>query len=545
MELMNYTEKMLEYADMLYKFALQKTGDHYEAEELAQETFLVTLEALKNGKVIENMKAYLFKILNNRFYESIRKKYKIPTVSYLSMGDEEKAESEYDDTDFTDSGLFKTDEAQTIRRELAYLTKIYRDVMVRFYMHSKSVDEIAKDLNIPLGTVLSRLDTGRNKIKEGVAKMNNETYAKNSYEPEHLGIGINGSTGMRSEPFSTINNLLDQNVLIVAYEQPITVQEISEKMGIPAAYIEESVEKLVRNELMQKTGSKVYTDFLITTNEDAVKNIKAAQKFADDTFDNVKDIFKELFDEYRKYKIFDKFNDTQLYSYVVLLITQNSFDVIKSQLNLIEYDDFPTRPNGGKWIASGRRSPDGYKPQESLIPKYHVSGKYSSGDPCDGLELMEEWSTNIGKTHNANYEAHYINEQQRAEILYKIYKKKDLSAWQMESIPDLVRLNFLSDNGGEKEVIVPIISHNDCHTEIQSRLNEIQPRFNDKIRDKLIEATKNNIIKYPKHIKIIANGVFTGMFGVIPPAYLYKAAEQGVIEIKEDVNYPVMIMVEK
>jgi len=201
MDSINFTEKMLEYADMLYKFALNKTGDGYEAEELVQETYLIALKALKNGKVIENMKAYLFKVLNNRFYEAIRKKYKIPTVSYHSMGDE-AMESEYSETDFTDSEIFKTDEAEMIRRELAYLTKIYRDVMVRFYMHNKSVEEIAKDLNIPRGTVLSRLDTGRNKIKEGVAKMSNETYAKNSYEPEHLGIGINGSLGMSDEPRS-------------------------------------------------------------------------------------------------------------------------------------------------------------------------------------------------------------------------------------------------------------------------------------------------------------------------------------------------------
>jgi len=541
---MDLGEKLLEYADMLYKFALQKTGDEYQAEELVQETYLYTLKALKTGKIIENMKAYLFKILNNRFYDSIRKKYKIPTVSYLGMGEEERAESEYDSTDFTGSELFKTDEAQMIRRELAYLTKIYREVLVRFYMHGKSVGEIAKDLNIPTGTVLSRLDTGRNKIKEGVAKMNNETYAKNSYEPEHLGIGINGSLGMAGEPFTTVNGLMEQNILIVAYEQPLTVQEIAETMGVATAYVESSVEKLVRNELMQKIGNKVYTDFLISTNEDNVKNVNAAKKFADDTFDDVKDIFKEVFDEYRKSGILAKFNDTQLYSYVVLMMSWHIFDIVKSHFPLMKYDDIPVRPNGGKWIASGGKTPDGYKPESSVTQKYHISGKVYINDPCGDLEYMEEWSTNIGRTHTANYEAHYVNESQRAEILYNIYRKKDLNAWQMETISDLVRLNFLADNNGEKTVSVPIISH-DENSKLPRISNEINERFNDAIRDKLIETVKNNVTKYPKHIKVISDIVYTGVIMYFSPAYIYKAAEQGIIEIKEGVNYPVMIMVEK
>ena len=544
MDFNDFIEKSLE-SDMLYKFALQKTGNEYEAEELCQETYLIALKALKNGKIIDNMKAYLFKILNNRFYESIRKKYKIPTVSYLSMGDEETAESQYDDTDFTGSELFKTDEAEIIRREFTYLTKIYREVMVRFYMHGKSIDEIAKDLNIPLGTVLSRLDTGRNKIKEGVVKMNNETYAKNSYEPEHLAIGINGSLGMANEPFSVINSLLDQNILIVAYDQPLTVREIAETIGVSTAYVEDSVEKLIKNELMQKSGNKVYTDFLITTIEDGVKNVDVAKKFADETFDDVKDIFKELFNEYKKSNILEKFNDTQLYYYAVLMIEESAFDVIKSHFHLIEYEDFPNRPNGGRWFAQGSKATSGYKPQDSDAHKYTVSGRLSIGNPCDGLELMEEWSTYFGKTHTAQYNSRNLNDKQRTETLYKIYKKKELSVSQMEFIPDLLELNFLTENNGEKIVNMPVISHDNFYNELYPPLHEKRELFKEKIREKIIDAVKNNIMKYPKHIKHISNNIYTGILGCLAPAYIYKAAERGIIEIKENINYPVMIMVEK
>jgi RNA polymerase sigma-70 factor (ECF subfamily) len=350
---------------------------------------------------------------------------------------------------------------------------------------------------------------------------------------------------MASEPFSTINGLLDQNILIVAYEEPLTVQEIAERMGVATAYIESAVEKLVNNEIMQKTGNKVYTDFLITTIEDEIKNVKASIQFTSDSFDDVKDIFKELFDECRASKILEKFNDTQLYSYIVLTMSHFAFNAIQSNFPILTYEqDFPNRPNGGKWIAQGSKSPSGYKPQESITWKYNQSGRLGIPNPCDGLGLMQEWSINIGKTHTNINLRNRVDTKQRTEILYKIYRKEDLNAWQMESVPDFVRYNFLTDDNGEKIVCVPIISAND-HKKLESIINAKYKLFVDKIRDKIVDAVKNNIIKYPKHIKNISNNVYTGILGSLASAYIYKAAEQGIIEIKEDVNYPVMIMVEK
>jgi len=99
-------------------------------------------------------------------------------------------------------------------------------------------------------------------------------------------------------------------------------------------------------------------------------------------------------------------------------------------------------------------------------------------------------------------------------------------------------------NFTEKTVCIPIISKND-HKKLESTFYAKYEIFVNTIRDKIVDAVKNNIIKYPKHIKNISNEVYTGILGGIAPAYIYKAAEQGIIEIKENVNYPVMIMVEK
>ena len=114
-------------------------------------------------------------------------------------------------------------------------------------MKEQSVSDISKALKIPRGTVLSRLDTGRKKVKKGVEKM--ENYQKNSYQPELLTIGISGRTGQKDEPFSCVKDSLYQNILILAYDKPITIEDLSKALGVPMVFIEENVRELVSSEL--------------------------------------------------------------------------------------------------------------------------------------------------------------------------------------------------------------------------------------------------------------------------------------------------------
>jgi hypothetical protein len=266
-----------------------------------------------------------------------------------------------------------------------------------------------------------------------------------------------------------------------------------------------------------------------------------AKAFADETFGDIKDAVKDLVNEYKSMKILEKFNDTQLYSYVILTMTENIYPNADEFDGIRNYEDTPERPNGGKWFLTGNKAPIGYK--NELINKFHVSGRYSHSNPCDGLSLIEEWSTDFGKTHNAVYTYH-LSEGERTTILYKIYTKQDLTEIQMEFIPDLVRLGFISDENGEKKVCVPIISYDDYYNALNKMREEKYKQFRDKLKGKIIDTMKKNVIKYPKQIKDIANQVYTSCLAGLAPAYIYKAAEEGLIEMKEGTNYPVMIMVE-
>ena len=150
-----------------------------------------------------------------------------------------------------------------MRREIAFLSKRYREVIVRHYLYGQKVNQIAQELEIPKGTVLSRLASGREQIKKGMENMKN--YDTQSYTPEYLDISLHGTPGLHGEPQSIVeSDLMKQNILIAAYDLPASPDEIARTLGIPAPYVEKAVECLIKSQLMCPAGRKVFTDFMIT-----------------------------------------------------------------------------------------------------------------------------------------------------------------------------------------------------------------------------------------------------------------------------------------
>jgi len=265
-----------EYVDDFLKVAIQKCGNLDEAQDLCQEVMLAALQYLKNGKEINDIKAWLSVVMNRKFYDTLRKKYKLPTVSIddavlVAADDEIEAVTDLD-------------EAEELRKQIAFLTRIYREVIVRHYLNGESVDVISKALKIPIGTVKSRLSGGRTQIKKGFDGM--ENFTKHSYEPQILYVGISGVQGLNGEPYCfTDNNLIAQNLLILAYDKPVTESELAKAIGIPMAYIESIIETLVSAELLKRVGNKVYTDFIIYSHDDVANSIAPQKILINDNFD--------------------------------------------------------------------------------------------------------------------------------------------------------------------------------------------------------------------------------------------------------------------
>jgi len=340
-------ESLTEQIDFLMSAALTKCGNIQEAEDLAQETLLAALTCLAQGKTISNLRGWLLTVLNRKFYDMLRRKYRRP---YISIGEDFDIAYEKDALE----ELSAAQEAETVRRETAYLGRLYREVIVRHYMDGQSIAEIASALHIPEGTVKRRLYMGRDQLRKGITDMTN--YTKQSISPVTLHVSNSGAEGLNGGPASLVNgDLMAQNLLWLAYEKPSTVEELSRAIGIPAAYVEPVVEKLTCGELMKKAGRRYYTDFIIYTAEDRARYLPAQKQFAQEHFDQLWNAIGAGLEKIRGNDFYAPLNQDQRSS-LELYFSFYCLDhgIYKTFSEIFQTQQiFPDRPDGGKWIAFG------------------------------------------------------------------------------------------------------------------------------------------------------------------------------------------------
>jgi len=528
---MELIKTMLENADLLYKIAYSKTDDSHEAEDLVQETYLSVLKALNKGTKIDNMRAYLLKTLKNKYYDSLKMQHNRYQI-YLSEIHKEPSDQE------NETNISDTDEATIVRRELAFLAKKYRDILIQYYIEGKKVEEIALALSIPIGTVKSRLDSAREKIKKGIESMN--SFTENSFRPDLLTITVGGFTGMHNEPLSVISSTIEQNLLILAYDKPVSIEELSKSIGIPMAFIEESVEKLVNHELMKKDRRMVWTNFPII-GEDMIKETKEIQKkFVDSHFNEAKAVYSDLINEYKDSGILNIYNETQLYLFGLFSMHHQIREWIVDEYKLLKWDDYPDRPYGGKWIVLfGQKYSKSNT--DNFLSSYTIGGDYVS---INSEKLSIELKDNpVGVSpwrENKN-----LNTTNLIQLMYSIHQDQDIEERQMHLIPELLKMGFLKQDENNKiKLNIPLISDNE-YSKLQSITRKYTEKYIELLGKKLRKYINTNIIKYPKLIKPVSPYVYLLCVADIPLTYFYTAAENGVIEYDKTKNYPLCMIIKR
>ncbi|MCL1858584.1 MAG: RNA polymerase sigma factor [Oscillospiraceae bacterium] len=359
-------ENLENQTNFLLSAALHKCGNLEEAQDLTQDTLLAALNYLSKGNIINDMRGWLMTVLTRKFYQKLRTKYQIATIT---IGED------FDITDASDcfENIGQTDEAEQVRKSVAYLSKLHREVIVRYYMNGESVQKIAQALDIPQGTVKSRLSAGREQIKKELNNM--ENYEKQSYEPVQMWVSNSGSSSVCGEPQSLVqNDKIAQNLLWLAYEKPVTEVDLAKAIGIPMAYVEPVIKKLVDGELMKRVGNKVYTDFMISTRDDKVKHIPAQKKFIEENQDLFFKPLKDGLEKIRDSVYYKRFTEHQKYALELYVMTEcgvtgGAFNEIYNETCAYTYD----RPNGGTWTAFGHVWRQGEDNGETY--RYGIAGR--------------------------------------------------------------------------------------------------------------------------------------------------------------------------
>ena len=165
-------EKATPYMDQLYSHALRLTKNPADAEDLVQETYLKGYKAFNSFKDGTNLRAWLFRILTNSFINDYRKKQRsfdeqevedIEALNTLSSAD-------YSSNTHlgisAEDALFERLTDDEIQTAIDSLPETYKDVVLLADVQGFSYKEIAEILDVPDGTVMSRLHRARAKLKD-------------------------------------------------------------------------------------------------------------------------------------------------------------------------------------------------------------------------------------------------------------------------------------------------------------------------------------------------------------------------------------------
>jgi RNA polymerase sigma factor (sigma-70 family) len=145
----------------LHRFAFALTRNETQAADLTQETFLILAKQHAQVRDVTKIKSWLFTTLRHEFLRSLRTRSSHPEV---------ELEPEHQDQLFTHPAMFQAADAATALKAMAQVDDGYRMVLELFYQADLSYKQIATTLDLPIGTVMSRLSRGKEQLRTLLAK---------------------------------------------------------------------------------------------------------------------------------------------------------------------------------------------------------------------------------------------------------------------------------------------------------------------------------------------------------------------------------------
>ena len=166
-----FEEDALELADQMYRVARRLVGSREEAEDLVQDTYARAFRSWRSFRPGTNLRAWLFRILTNLNIDRGRREQRTPDMQPIEESDyylynrlEENGAAE--DVEEVVERLSQ----DSIVQALSAVPHNFRDVIVLVDIGDFSYQDAAQILDIPVGTVMSRLHRGRRVLKQELAE---------------------------------------------------------------------------------------------------------------------------------------------------------------------------------------------------------------------------------------------------------------------------------------------------------------------------------------------------------------------------------------
>jgi RNA polymerase sigma factor (sigma-70 family) len=520
---MQYSDVFIkDYLEKIFYFCLKKTGNEYQANDLTSDICFEVISSLSRGHCPQYFSAWIWKIARNCYSKWAKQKHL--NTTRIEDNFETVIETKSDDTNI-ESEYILLSEIRLLRRELSLIRSDYRKVLVAHYIEDKSISVIAYQLGIPVGTVKTRLQNSRKKLKEGMSMA--REFGIRSYKPEEISFVMTaGLPGKNGNPFDYVWRKIPKNILLETYQNPSTIEELSLELGISSVYMEEEVAILEKHDLLKHSKSKYETNFCIISSQ--------AQS---DIYNYLSQITPELtafISEYidKRSQILNENNIKWHYGFqpyddmkwtLLMIEVDKLWEAALNKIGMMPNESYPVHSDGGTWILTGYEEYNEKKP------------KFVSLNGC----ISDKTHNYSKKVHFTKYTFDYkdlakyyfeLNEQ-LGLFLQNIVCGEDANSEYLNELLDLGCI--VSDKSQYKPNILVFTAAFD-NAAIPSKdaavLNEIRNDIIDKLSEFMqyyCDRIKQDI---PDHLKIGGvqiNNIFRGF--IIRGAVLEEALRIGYI----------------
>ncbi|MFP7300402.1 RNA polymerase sigma factor SigW [Neobacillus niacini] len=156
------------YSNSIFQLGYRMLGNRHEAEDIAQEAFIRAYVNIKSFNQDLKFSTWLFRIATNLCIDRIRKKKpdyyldaEVSGTDGLTMYSQLSSDSPLPEKELESLEL-----QETVQKEILKLPEKYRSVIVLKYIEELSLNEISEILDMPLGTVKTRIHRGREALRQ-------------------------------------------------------------------------------------------------------------------------------------------------------------------------------------------------------------------------------------------------------------------------------------------------------------------------------------------------------------------------------------------
>lgn len=225
------------FLDKIYHFSYHRCNTSFEAEDLCSDIILAVISAIHQQEHIENFYAFVWAIARRVYADYCRKRNTEQPIFSIENSDLMFA-SKKNEIEVWIEEAAEQEQISRIFKEIAFLSRAYREVMVMFYLDGLKVKEIAARLDINETTVKQRLFSARNSVRKEVETMSERTYV---LKPVKLAISGTGNPYC-NDPRTKTERMFSQNLIYLCKDKPKSAKELSEELCVPMPYIEEELE---------------------------------------------------------------------------------------------------------------------------------------------------------------------------------------------------------------------------------------------------------------------------------------------------------------